>query len=581
MNLKIMYKFYFFVLTLIIPSSIFSQEINEEFYKSLPEDIREDLLKRAGEKESLEEKVYRSIDVTTDIKKEDLIEDIFGIEFFDTIQTSFMPINSPNTDDNYILDFGDVLSIQLIGQNDSIESYPIGRDGSINIPDIGKLFIAGLPLVEVSKIIDAKIQQTYIGVESYTSLKNIRDVSVLVAGNASNPGIYTLSGNSNMLHALNVAGGISEYGSYRNIKLIRDEKTIEVIDIYNILTKGITGSKTRLRSGDVIFVEPRGPVVQLQGGFKRVTRYELLKSQKLSSAIEYANGTTYDSDFSNIFLYRMIEGEIKPIKISSMSQFNNIDARDEDRIFLRRYSFRNVEISGAVLRPGAYRMIEGQNVYDLIEKAGGYSNNAFPGGAIYLNEEAKLINKNASEKLYMEFIDGLLAVLQQSPSGQSDMESMIVLAENIKNTEPVGRVIVDLEKDKNPALLVKDKDSLHIPEKTNNIYIFGEVINQGSILFDDGSDLNFYLTQKSGLKDSADKNSIYILYPNGTTSSFSLKRNLFAIQPKSSISIVPGSVIYVPRKFDNTLSTRLSAQAYAAILGNIGVSLASLSAITD
>ena len=83
------------------------------------------------------------------------------------------------------------------------------------------------------------------------------------------------------------------------------------------------------------------------------------------------------------------------------------------------------------------------------------------------------------------------------------------------------------------------------------------------------------------LKDSAEKNSIYILYPNGTTTSFSLKRNLFAIQPKGTISIVPGSVIYVPRKFDNTLSTRLSAQAYAAILGNIGVTLASLSAIND
>lgn len=575
-----MHKFYFFVLTLIMTFTALSQEMDEEFLKSLPEDIREDILERAEEKESREEKVYRSINVTTDIKKEDLTEDIFGSDFFDTIQTSFMPINSPNADDDYILDFGDVLSIQLIGQNDSIESYPISRDGSINIPDIGKLFVSGLPLAEASKIIEAKIQQTFIGIESYTTLKNIRDVSVLVAGNALNPGIYTLSGNSNMLHALNVAGGISEYGSYRKIRLIRDEKTIEIIDIYDILTEGVSGSKIRLRSGDVVFVEPRGNVVQLQGAFKRPTRYELLKGQKLSSAIDYANGTTYDSDFSNIFLYRMIEGEITPIKISSISQFNGIEALDEDRIFLRRYSFRNVEITGAVLRPGAYRMIEGQDVFDLIEKAGGYSQNAFPGGAIYLNEEAALINKTASEKLYEEFIDGLLAVLQQSASGQADIESMIALAENIKNSDPVGRIIVDLE-DENLKQLIKDKDSLHIPEKTNNIYIFGEVINQGSILFNEGADLDFYLTQKSGLKESAEKNSIYILYPNGTTASFSLKRNLFAAQPQRSIRIVPGSVIYVPKKFDNTLSTRLSAQAYAAILGNIGVTLASLSAIND
>ena len=110
---------------------------------------------------------------------------------------------------------------------------------------------------------------THIGNEAYVSLENIRDVSVLLAGDVYNPGIYTLNGNSNMLHALHVAGGIGEFGSYRSIKLIRNEKIIEKLDVYDILIHGKLTINTRLRSGDIIFVDPRANLISLEGAFKR------------------------------------------------------------------------------------------------------------------------------------------------------------------------------------------------------------------------------------------------------------------------------------------------------------------------
>ena len=126
-----------------------------------------------------------------------------------------MPINEPNLDGSYILDFGDVLEIQLIGQNDSIEEYELKRDGTINIPDIGKVSLAGLSLNDASSLIKAKVDKAYIGTQAFITLKNIRDITVLISGNAFNPGIYTLNGNSNMLHAISMAGGVSDIGSYR------------------------------------------------------------------------------------------------------------------------------------------------------------------------------------------------------------------------------------------------------------------------------------------------------------------------------------------------------------------------------
>ena len=565
---------------LLVSSSIYipAQEFSDTYLESLPETVRGDIQKRIDEQNKSEKASYMNLSETDSniIKVPNNEDDVYGSEFFRSMQTSFMPISAPNLDDSYVLDFGDVLSIQLVGQQDLIDSYQLERDGSINLPDIGQINLAGLSLGEASKLIKLKVNQAYIGTESFISLKNIRDVSVLLAGDVFNPGVYTLNGSSNMLHALNVAGGISSYGSYRSIKLIRDEKVIETLDVYDILLKGYFRSINRLRSGDIIFVDPRANVVTLEGAFKRPYKYELLAEENLYEAIRFANGLTIDTDLNNTYLYRILDGEVKSIPIANISQFNNIKARDEDRIFIRKNSFRKVNIEGAIVRPGTYKMIEGQTVFDLIEYAGGYTQNAFPAGAIYLNEEAKEINSKALQKLYDDFIDGLISVLQRS-NGEINFSSLVALSEEIKNSKPTGRIIIDLLDD-STEVFVRDGDSIIIPEKNSNIFIYGEVLNEGAVLYKRGANLEFYLSEASGLKEQANTQSIYVMYPNGQTKQINRKRNLFASKPQEII-IKPGSVIYVPKKIDDTISSRLTAQAYAAILGNISLALASLNSI--
>ena len=122
--------------------------------------------------------------------------------------------------------------------------------------------------MEATSHIQKKIEEIYIGSKAFVSLVSIRDVSVLVSGNAENPGVYTLSGNSNLLHALNIAGGVGEFGSYREIKLIRNNEIIETVDIYDVLINGKYSSKARLKNGDLIFVEPRKNIVEIGGAVK-------------------------------------------------------------------------------------------------------------------------------------------------------------------------------------------------------------------------------------------------------------------------------------------------------------------------
>ena len=262
--------------------SIQAQQLDESFLDSLPDDIREDLVKRADGQAKTSEEMYRPSQYSSKLQRAeellnlktrleaDLLEleqrlqsdevlkirtdlEIFGKDFFSSFQTSFMPINEPNPDSTYSLDVGDVVNIQLTGQIDLIEDIPISGDGAINISDIGKIVLAGLTLGEASDLVKARVSSAFFGTEAFISLAELRDVNVLVTGNAANPGIYTLSGNSNVLQALSVAGGVNEQGSYREINLVRKNKVIESLDMYDLLIKGNYNLKERLRSGDVVF----------------------------------------------------------------------------------------------------------------------------------------------------------------------------------------------------------------------------------------------------------------------------------------------------------------------------------------
>tara|TARA_A100001011_G_scaffold47996_1_gene45467 strand:- start:3040 stop:4857 length:1818 start_codon:yes stop_codon:yes gene_type:complete len=597
-----------FVLLLAFPL-LQAQELDPNFLNSLPDDIRNDILSKAQNSQKSAEPNYRSSEFSSKLELEDSVfklkeklEDnlqileqrlqsdkkivdelqVYGSNFFSTFQTSFMPTNEPNPDSSYRLDAGDTLKIQMIGQQDIIDTFLVSGDGSINIPDVGKIVVAGLTLNDAISIIKNKVTNIFIGTEAFVTLDGIRDVDILVSGNALNPGVYTLTGNSNILHALTMAGGISEFGSFRNINLIRNSKVVETLDIYDLLIEGKFIPKKRLRSGDIIFVEERKNLVEVSGAVKRPAIYELNDNQSLSQALNYSYGPKITADMRNVYLERILDGVLRIIPIVNIAQFENIQPNDGDKIYVREYPFRIASINGAVLKPGSYKMAEGETLQDLINKAGGFTLNAYPFGAIYENPEALKINNEAKDILYDQFLDNIISMSQQNIGENINLTPIMTLASDIKNSPPNGRIVVDITNENyGNDLNIMDGDSVLIPESTNNVYVYGEVSKEGAVTFESNQNLEHYIDKTGGYKQFANFESIYILHPNGETLRFSQKRNIFEREPKNNIRIYPGSVIFVPRKIDDSATRRLATQAYVSILGNIGVALASLSAINN
>jgi len=607
--MRIIKKLQFILLSLLV-ININAQALDEQFLNSLPDDIKKDLSEKNSQQEANSQENYRPYLYSSKLKKEeellslkdrlelDLAElnrrlnndgsisikkdlVLYGSDFFNTFQTTFMPTNEPNPDSGYILDVGDILKIQLVGQKNYVQFFPVGGDGSVSLPDIGKIIVAGLTIDNSSKLIKSQVNLSFIGTEAFVSLSEVRDVNILVTGNAENPGIYTLTGNSNLLHALSAAGGVSEFGSFREINLVRDNLIVETLDVYDLLINGQFNLNKRLRSGDVVFVEARKKIVTIDGAVNRPAKYEVLSEQNLDNIIKYANGIKRTADPENFSLERVLDGTLKTIKVANKSQFKTIKAEDGDLIYIREYPYRNAEITGAVLKPGSYIMAPGETISDLVKKAGGYTENAYQFGAVYQNEDAKAINIKSKQVLYEEFLDNIIALSQQNVSGV-DLTPIVTLTEKIKNTDPNGRIVIDLLNDSSLNLYpVKEGDELYIPEKNNVVYVYGETSSEGAVRYVQNQDVDYFVNKTGGFKKFADKESIYILHPNGESQLYSSKRNIFESSPKSQMVIYPGSVIFVPKELDDSTSKRIATQAYVSILGNLGIALASLSSINN
>lgn len=557
-----------------------SQEIDQAYLESLPEDVRDDVLNKIDQREEIEKPVYRR--ASTKIDKTESKIGVFGESFFDTMQTTFMPVNEPNMDASYILDFGDEIQVQLIGQEDSIESHTINRDGSINMAEIGKIVLAGLSLAEASSFIKAKVDNAYIGTQAFVSLVRIRDINVLIAGNAFNPGVYTLSGNANMLHALNMAGGINEYGSYRNISLVRDGKIINTLDIYDVLINGNLKFNERLRSGDSIVVQRVGTSLSILSGVNRPSKYELKEDENLYDLINYANGLNTDADISNINMKTSISGSNNLVKIE-YDNLGKYEYKDEDSLFISEFKYNSIKIEGAIKNPGIYKIAYGTKLSEVIEISGGYEESAYPFAGYLNNQRAFEINQIAKEKLYDTFLNNLIT----NSSTKNIDESIGLILQQLKNAAVYGRVIAEFDTDviyANPELdtILEDGDEIIIPSTTQQVYVQGEVSNPGAVRYSSMKDLEYYINNAGGYLQSSDSDTIFIVHPNGQTINLNSKggRLSFLSSENSDQLIYPGSIIFVPRSTNFANPTEV-ASIWAPIISSIALSLTSLSVLNN
>jgi len=314
---------------------------------------------------------------------------LFGYDFFSNPNISFTPNLNLATPATYQLGPGDEILIDIWGAAQNNYRKKVDREGAIRIENIGPIYVSGLAIDKAKEKIISYLKKIYSGIgasgASYNkvyaevSLVGIRTVQVNIIGEVKVPGTYSLSGLSTVLNALYAAGGPTEMGTFRAIKVIRAGQEYGEFDIYDYLINGSQKGNVMLRDQDIIIVKPYGSKIEVGGNVKRPGLYELKQGETISDLINYFSGFTSDAYQERLLLER-VNGKQKEVSEIVLKEEGNFVLRDGDKLtvgkIIDRYENR-VTIEGAVYRPGDYELTEALTLVGLLKKASGIKDNAF------------------------------------------------------------------------------------------------------------------------------------------------------------------------------------------------------------
>lgn len=327
--------------------------------------------------------------------------EIFGTSLFYQAnrRLSFEPSLNQATPKSYILGPGDVVFVDIYGQSEQYYEATVNPDGFVLLDNIGPVSVSGKSIESATEIIKNRVSKFYPGLSGsnpntflQVTLGNVRTIKVHILGEVRLPGTFTLSAFSTAFNALYAAGGPNENGTMRSIKLVRDNKPIAEIDVYDLLINGTANLDLQLQDQDVILVPPFQSRVQVKGEVKRPMTFEIGAEDTFEDLLSYAGGFT-DLAFKDRIAISRITGNQRSVSDVYQNQFNLFTLKGGDEItvskILERYSNR-VQIKGAVYREGIFALSEGLTLSQLVKNAEGLRGDAYTERASILRTKADL-----------------------------------------------------------------------------------------------------------------------------------------------------------------------------------------------
>lgn len=334
------------------------------------------------------------------------LPEIFGASFFNNEKLTFEPNLRIPTPVGYVLGPDDELLVDIFGNASYTYKLKVSPEGTVKIENLAPILVSGLTIEQAQARIIGRLRQAYAGlnrpgggVSAQVSLGNIRSIRVTLTGELVQPGTYTVPSLATAFNALYVAGGPSENGSFRGIQLLRGNRVVRTIDLYDFLLRADQKDNILLRDGDVIHVPDYLARVEVAGEVRRPMLYEVKKGETLRDVLQFAGGFTDRAYTASLTLGRNTPRErrianVNPDELATMAPQSG-DKLTVGEI-LQRYE-NQVRVLGAVFRPGAYAIEPGTTtVRELLRQADGLREDAFQNRAILRREGPNLEQQTVS-----------------------------------------------------------------------------------------------------------------------------------------------------------------------------------------
>ena len=318
----------------------------------------------------------------------------FGYSLFASRVSTFAPVANVPVSNYYVIGPGDQLKMLMWGRINNSINLTVDRDGSVSIPEIGPLQVAGLTFGQAKQLIEDHAGQI-TGVKVDVTMGKLKTIQVYVVGEVEQPGAFTVSALSHVSNALSAAGGITKIGSLRKVELRRGNQLVRTIDLYSLLLAGNEQGDEQLQPGDVIFVPVIGPVVGMIGDVKRPAIYELDRSGSPLSSVIKLGGGIGAFGYSQRVQVERVDNHQKRIALDvdlDGIRSQHFDVRDGDLIKIYPVLPTQqdiVTVRGSVNRPGKFEWHQGMRVADLVQLAEGPAPHTFFKYALIRRKEGK------------------------------------------------------------------------------------------------------------------------------------------------------------------------------------------------
>lgn len=449
---------------------------------------------------------------------------VFGRDIFRQANPSFQPNANAPIPSTYVLGTGDQVVVDVYGASQRTLVHTISPDGTITVSGYGPIYLSGLTVAGAQQKLRQTIGSRYQSSDLRLTVSHTRTIQVNIMGEVRAPGTYHLSAFANVFYALYRAGGTSNLGTLRNIKVYRNGRLVTVVDLYEFILNGRLAGNINLQDNDVIQVGTYDCLVGITGNVKRPMFYEMRRNESVATLLKYAGGFTGDAHKKSARLVRQAGERYQVFNVDEFDMAS-FKLEDGDAVtidgMINRYE-NMVEIKGAVFRPSQYQLGNKINsVKTLIEAAEGLTEDAFTSHA----------------------------VLHRLKADRS-LEVLPVDVEGIMNG-----TVADIPLKNEDVLFIMTKEDLR-QERT--LTITGMVMNPGTYEFASNMTIEDLIVMAGGLRDQASLAKVdvsrRILDPRATTKTseiaktftFELKDGLL-IDGDRGFLLEPYDVVHVRR----------------------------------
>ena len=452
---------------------------------------------------------------------------------------------SDGLNDNYLIAPGDKLNIWIWGAVNFSNVVTVDNQGNIFIPDVGPINVKNVAASKVNNLVTSHISEVFTNnVNVYVNLLTATPVSVYVTGPVIRPGQYAGQSSDSVLYFLKRAGGIdSDRGSYRHIKVLRQNRVIQQIDLYEFMQQGKM-PQLSLKDQDVILVEPQGQMINVAGKVRNPFRFELKNSTALGSElIDYALPLAKVSHVGVIG-----DRASGPFSVyMPYKDFDRIQLSDGDKVLFNddmHAQVYDVQVMGSYRGPSYFTVRKETRLHDLLNHIP-IDPNMADYGSIYIMRKSVAARQKEMLEDSLNRLERSVFTAPASSDGEASIrtkeaELVMRFVEKARKIQPLGKVVVS-DKGVIANILLEQGDQIVIPNKTDLIQVGGEVMMPQAVVYNKNASLEDYVAWAGGYTDRANDKRIAVVHANGL------------MEFKDGGDVMPGDHILVMPKVDSKM----------------------------